>query len=290
MVSAETRRSRMARIPQEEIDRIKREMPIETLVRGRGIELRRTGENLVGRCPFHDDKTPSLIITPAKNLWHCMGACQTGGDVFAWVMKVEGVQSFRHAYELLTGGRLSPATARIVEDSSVPKLGCPFTLAMSHAELLAVAVDYYAETARRSPELRAYLKKRGIDSDEAMTTFQLGFANRTLGLRLPNMQRRGRRGTARTAAGAGTLSRDSRSRALQRLARDADLRRDGRGRRDVRPQDHAEPAQRARRCICICRGRTAACGTSTGLRESSEMILCESLIDALTFWCAGFRT
>lgn len=94
----------MARIPQEEIDRLKRDVPVADLVRARGIELRGHGENLVGLCPFHDDHDPSLVVTPAKNLWHCMGACQTGGDVFAWVMKAEGIRSFRHAYELLTGG------------------------------------------------------------------------------------------------------------------------------------------------------------------------------------------
>src|SRR5213593_4739698 len=90
----------MARIPQDEIDRIKCEVSLADLVRARGIELRAHGENLIGRCIWHQDDTPSLVVTPAKNLWHCMGACQAGGDVFAWVQKSEGV-SFRHAYELL---------------------------------------------------------------------------------------------------------------------------------------------------------------------------------------------
>ena len=54
----------------------------------------------MGHCPFHDDRTPSLVITPAKNEWHCLGACNEGGDVIRWVMKTRGV-SFRHAVELL---------------------------------------------------------------------------------------------------------------------------------------------------------------------------------------------
>ncbi len=54
----------MARIPDEEIERRKREIPIERLVSGFGVELTGTGANLVGRCPFHDDRTPSLIVTP----------------------------------------------------------------------------------------------------------------------------------------------------------------------------------------------------------------------------------
>ena len=61
---------------------------------------RSMGQTCIGRCPFHDDRTPSLVVTPAKNLWHCLGACQAGGTVIDWVMKAEGV-SFRHAVELL---------------------------------------------------------------------------------------------------------------------------------------------------------------------------------------------
>ena len=90
----------MARIPDEEIERLKREIPIERLVSGFGVELTGTGANLVGRCPFHDDRTPSLIVTPETNLWRCMGACNVGGSSIDWVMKTRGV-SFRHAVELL---------------------------------------------------------------------------------------------------------------------------------------------------------------------------------------------
>ena len=50
----------------------------------------------MGLCPFHDDREPSLVISPEKNLWHCLGACQAGGTVIDWVMRAEGI-SFRHA-------------------------------------------------------------------------------------------------------------------------------------------------------------------------------------------------
>ena len=75
-------------------------MSLERLVEAAGVELRRQGKDLVGCCPFHEDRTPSLVISPAKNLWHCLGACQAGGSVIDWVMRLEGV-SFRHAVELL---------------------------------------------------------------------------------------------------------------------------------------------------------------------------------------------
>ena len=90
----------MARIPGEVVERLKAEVSVQRLAEARGVELKRHGADLIGRCPFHDDRTPSLVITPAKNLWHCMGACQAGGTAIDWVMKVEGI-SFRHAVELL---------------------------------------------------------------------------------------------------------------------------------------------------------------------------------------------
>ena len=64
----------MARIPEDEIDRLKAEVSLQRLAEKRGITLRRHGADLLGLCPFHDDHEPSLVISPAKNLWHCLGA------------------------------------------------------------------------------------------------------------------------------------------------------------------------------------------------------------------------
>jgi DNA primase len=66
----------MARIPEDEIERLKREVSLVRLAEGRGIKLRGQGDNLLGLCPFHDDREPSLVISPSKNIWHCLGACQ----------------------------------------------------------------------------------------------------------------------------------------------------------------------------------------------------------------------
>lgn len=63
----------MGRIPDEEIDRIKREVLVLERVRAAGVELKQQGANWLGRCPFHDDRTPSLVVTPAKNLWTAWG-------------------------------------------------------------------------------------------------------------------------------------------------------------------------------------------------------------------------
>src|SRR5271165_3009933 len=113
----------MARIPEEVIERLKREVSVERLVEARGVELRRHGADLLGLCPFHDDRSPSLVVSPKKNLWHCLGACAAGGSVIDWVMRSEGV-SFRHAVELLRDGRaaVAPLSGPAPSRSTVPRL------------------------------------------------------------------------------------------------------------------------------------------------------------------------
>jgi DNA primase len=71
----------MARIPDGVIERLKAEVSVQRLAEARGVVFARHGADLIGRCPFHADKTPSLVVTPSKNLWHCLGACQVGGTV-----------------------------------------------------------------------------------------------------------------------------------------------------------------------------------------------------------------
>ena len=102
----------MARIPEHEVERLKREVSVQRLAEARGIKLHRHGADLLGLCPFHDDRNPSLVITPAKNLWHCLGACNAGGTAIDWVMRANGV-SFRHAVELLRADYLPLAAAPI---------------------------------------------------------------------------------------------------------------------------------------------------------------------------------
>src|SRR5688572_19768986 len=118
----------MARIPDSEIERIKRETPLERLAQLRAIALKRHGDNLIGLCIFHDDHEPSLVITPSKNLFHCMG-CGVGGSVIDWVMKTEGV-SFRHAVELLRAGAAgsTKGKGKPVKQSSVKRLESPLEL------------------------------------------------------------------------------------------------------------------------------------------------------------------
>ncbi|MBN2258837.1 MAG: hypothetical protein JW704_13655, partial [Anaerolineaceae bacterium] len=83
----------MARYTTEVLERLKRETDLPALVRAKGIELKPHGADLIGLCPFHEDHNPSLVLSFKDGvwLWHCLGACSSGGDVLEWVMKAEGV-------------------------------------------------------------------------------------------------------------------------------------------------------------------------------------------------------
>ena len=147
-----------------------------------------------------------------------MGACDEGGDVIDWVMRAEGV-SFRHAVELLRADHLPLAAAPIqpVKHGTVRKLPPPVAREADDRALLMQVVDYYHETLKQSPEAQQYLVRRGLQSSEIIDRFKLGFANRTLGYRLPAKNRAAGADMRGRLQRAGHLPRE-RARALQRLA------------------------------------------------------------------------
>ena len=135
----------MARIPENEIERLKNEVSVQRLIEAAGIELKKTGKDLTGKCPFHEDDTASLVVTPAKNLWHCFGCGAAGGPI-DWVIKKNGV-SFRHAVELLRDGVSSLAAGSgAVKRTTVRALEAPVALDVDEQVLLNQVIDYYHET------------------------------------------------------------------------------------------------------------------------------------------------
>jgi DNA primase catalytic core len=278
----------MARIPEDEVERLKREVSVQRLAEARGIKLVRHGANLLGKCPFHNDRTPSLVITPAKNLWNCLGACNAGGTCIDWVMRADGI-SFRHAVELLKADHLPLAAAPIqpVKVGTVRKLPPPVEREADDRLLLLQVVDYYNETMKQSPEAMKYLQSRGLTSPEIIDRFKLGFANRTLGYRLPAKNR---------AAGAEMRGR------LQRLGVIRESGHEHFNGSIVIPvlNSSGEVVEMYGRKVTpnlregtpdhlYLPGAHAGVWNEEALAASKEIVLCESLIDALSFWCAGIR-
>ena len=166
-----------SRIGDDELAELKASVSLESVVRAAGVALEKRGHDLVGCCPFHDDKTPSFVVTPDKGLWRCFGACDAGGDVITFICKSEGV-SFRHAVERLRSQAGVPmAVARPTRAKPAPT---PETSPAEDAALLGKVADYYHDRLKQTPEALAYLTGRGIDPAKVMDVFDLGFADRSL--------------------------------------------------------------------------------------------------------------
>jgi DNA primase catalytic core len=272
----------MARIPESELERMKAEVSVEQLVRAHGIELGKSGKDWRGRCPFHDDSTPSLVVTPSKNLWHCFG-CGLGGGPVDWAMKANGI-SFRHAVELLREGISSLAAKAGTAHSTVRALPSPVSAGADDAALLEQVVDYYHQTLKNSPEAMAYLEKRGIAG--AVDHFRLGYANRTLGLRLPEKNRQAGAAMRARLQSVGVL-RESGHEHLNGCVVFPWFDESGHvaglyGRKIL---DNLRPGTAYHLYLP---GAHRGVFNAQGLRGQKEVILCESIIDALTFWCAGY--
>lgn len=277
----------MPRIPEEEIERIKADTDLVALIRSRGIDLQKHGtRDFVGLCPFHaDGNDPNLIVSPAKGLFHCM-ACGAAGNAIQFVEKFDGV-SFRHAFALLAEGRGLEATEQR-KQSTITRLPCPLDPEASDEELTRQVIDYYHQRllAPDGAKAREYLASRGLENAELVIRFHLGYADRTLGLRLPDKNRR-----------SGAAIRE-------RLTRLGFYRESG--------HEHLNgsliiPVFDAAGNVGEVYGRKITPGLRKGTPDhlylpgphrgvfnleaftNRELILCESLLDALTFWHHGME-
>jgi DNA primase len=158
-------------IPEEIITEIRSRADIVAVI-GQHVQLKKAGRNWKGLCPFHGEKTPSFNVSPDKGFFHCFG-CQKHGDVFTFVMELEG-RSFVEAAEQLA--------ARF--GIEVPKIDEPPELRRARGERLAMldinrhATAFFREVLadeKRGEPGRAYLAKRGV-GDETCGAFQLGYA------------------------------------------------------------------------------------------------------------------
>mgnify|MGYP000164971780 CR=1 FL=1 len=159
-------------------ERVRAANPIE-VVAARYTQLMRAGRLLKGRCPLHEEDTPSFVVYPEQGRWWCYGACQTGGDVFKLVMLKQGLD-FTSALQFLDTGasasivpskeKAKPVTHNDTASASVVQI------TEEHYTYLTLAKDVYRAALAGEHALLRYLDERRIDG-EAVRRFHIGYAD-----------------------------------------------------------------------------------------------------------------
>lgn len=150
--------------PVKDTDRIKEKLDITTLLRSY-LTLIPAGKNFKAVCPFHQEKTPSFIVSPDRQTWHCFGSCGEGGDIFSFIMKYESLE-FPEALRFLAdkaGVQINSMSSR--EEREFAAL----------YDIHEAATAFYRDQLALHEGARAYLASRGL-SEETSRMFQVGYA------------------------------------------------------------------------------------------------------------------
>ena len=147
-------------------DEIKSKLDIIDLI-SEYIQLKPAGANFKACCPFHQEKSPSFMVSRPKQIWHCFG-CAAGGDIFGFVMKMEGME-FPEALRLLAekAGVELPAFSNELSSSARNRI----------LDILKLAARFYHKTLIESSQAqtaRDYLQKRGLTT-ATIEEWQVGF-------------------------------------------------------------------------------------------------------------------
>jgi len=291
----------MPRIPKQELDNLKRTIPLAAVAESQGHQLRKQGKDLVLLCPFHQESTPSCVITPAKNLYHCFG-CGAAGSVVDWIMKTENFSLPKAVLRLkaFTGQPLPSLAAAVPASSSPPMPRQTLTdLDDDGQALLHQVTDWYHQNLLNSPDALAWLEKRGLNHPELVSHFKLGFAGAhgVAGV-LPSTDSKAGKALRQRLATLGVIRESNRQDHFRGCltvpvtgwAESYDPAVRGRvlqlyGRRTM--ADHLIKKGSAKHLYLP--SPLTGIWNEQALKACSEVILCEALIDAMTFWCAGWR-
>lgn len=156
----------------DEIEQIKERLSIEEVVSSY-LTLKRAGANLKGLCPFHNEKTPSFMVNPERQIFKCFG-CGEGGDIFTFIEKLEGVD-FYNALKILAdkaGVKLVSRTIRRGDQEHTADLK---TRLYEINDLAAKLYHKILTDHPKAEKARGYLRQRGMN-DQTISDFRIGYA------------------------------------------------------------------------------------------------------------------
>lgn len=156
-----------------EIEQIKSRLNIVDII-GEYIKLEKAGINYRAPCPFHNEKTPSFFVSPSRQMWHCFGGCNEGGDIFKFVMKIEGVE-FIDALKLLA----KKAGVQLKESSKkYEEIKTQREILLSICKKATAFFSTQLEKSKSGLEAKDYLLKRGF-KEETIKDWKIGYAPST---------------------------------------------------------------------------------------------------------------
>jgi DNA primase catalytic core len=279
-------------VTKEGIERIKAANELVSVVADRGIELRKKGRVAVARCPFHEERTASFTVTPSRGLFHCFG-CGAAGDVIGFVTKYDKV-TFGAALDALARRAgldlkaLMQERPRVLTRAPLEVLRTPprngtvldhdFLAPAAASDVLARVVEHYHRTFCERDDAQQYLRQRGLVDQDLLRAVKVGYADGSLLKTTPasgELRRQLQALGVLTAEGRELLGGclvvpipDPVTGAWTSLY--------GRGLRTARH--------------CYLPGPLRGVVNHQAARTSSEVVLTESIVDALSFHQAGIAT
>jgi DNA primase catalytic core len=261
-----------------DFEAIKRAVDVVAVIQSHGITLKQVGKDWLGLCPFHDDKKPSLHVTPGKGLWRCM-SCEAAGNAIQFVARKENISDKEAALKLLAALPGVQRASRLEKENPSSAVAVPPNVA---ADLLNRVAAFYHRTLFKDKAGLDYLASRNLADPAMLESFKVGYCNGTLKSALPKSGE-----VIEQLKALGILNAKGNEVFYGRVTvpiMDGDNVVSLYGRK----VDGGKLPADASPHMYLAGGHKAAFNAASA-KSAERVILCEAIFDALSLWQAGQR-